>query len=117
MNNETVGISTIIVGVVIVIGAVRGTWKKIFDSVVLGPSDGSSSSGGNSLNPFNNNLIPNPLQPNVPGVPIKIKWCGSWPLIYPCGAGLQAGPIHVGTSYVVPQQGELIGTGPGVVIY
>lgn len=42
-DNETIGLVTIIVGLVLVIGAVRGTWKKIFQDVILAQPSSTTS--------------------------------------------------------------------------
>src|SRR5260221_161025 len=69
MDNETVGISTIIVGLVIVIGAVRGTWKRIFQDVVQnqsGASSSSSASGSASSSGPKRDALGNPISPVSP---------------------------------------------------
>lgn len=42
-NGESVGIASIAIGVLLVIGAVRGTWKKLFQDVVLNQSSGNTT--------------------------------------------------------------------------
>lgn len=110
MNNETVGISTVIVGVIIVVGAVRGTWKKIFNDVISTGSSGGSRGGGFSIPSFG---IPNPLNPGnyLPGNPYS-----------PINNPVVPGSLHIPLSYTNPgtsfPQGELIGAnGQGMVIY
>lgn len=74
-NRETIGIITVLAGVLLVVGAVRGTWQQLFKDVVLGQSSSSSSGGSGSggshgpaidLSPFN----PTPFHGTfpVPGV-------------------------------------------------
>lgn len=59
-NRESFGIVTILAGVLIVIGAVRGTWGKLFHDVVIGPSDSSSSGSSGSNKPSSGGSV-NPL--------------------------------------------------------
>ena len=55
-DNETIGIATIALGLLLVIGVVRGTWKKLFADLGL---SGPGLSGGSG---------PTPASPPTAGV-------------------------------------------------
>lgn len=120
MNNETVGITTVIVGVVIVVGAVRGTWKKIFADVISTGGSGSNSNTASGSASGN-------LSPNFPGISVgPFQGIGAqqnncaWGVNTPYGFQCIVNSWGLGYTNVNPQTGpsELIGaSAPGVVVY
>lgn len=42
-NRETVGVVVILAGVLLIVGAVRGTWGKLFKDVVLAQPSGATT--------------------------------------------------------------------------
>lgn len=70
-NRETIGIVTILAGILLVVGSIRGTWQKIFSDVILAAPPAKPSTSGrtsqSSTNPPSGSTIPtNPL-PSTPG--------------------------------------------------
>lgn len=69
MDRSVMGVGTVAVGLVLVIGAVRGTWKNIWNDVFGTPSSSSGGSSGGSTtpvapvpNPGIGNCLQNPFQ-------------------------------------------------------
>lgn len=56
-GNETGGIVVIILGVVLAVGAVRGTWKQVFNDLLAG----SAGAGGGPTNPNTHTQAPPPV--------------------------------------------------------
>src|SRR6516165_2655852 len=47
-DRQTIGIVTILAGILLLVGSIKGTWRKLFSDVVLGGGSGSSSGSGSS---------------------------------------------------------------------
>jgi hypothetical protein len=85
VNGDVVGVAAVGVGLLLVIGAVRGTWRKLWDDVIGSSGGGGNGSGSGSSGPqgIGPTGIPNlpvycvqhpdkcvgPLLPHVPGLP------------------------------------------------